>query len=120
MKVTKEQKLMEQVILEAQKNETFKKELIANPLVAMEKLTGEKPNVPDGKTIVIQDQTTEDIIYINIPKDINVDDFELNEEQLEAVAGGATILPPINNFPPLIGWPLPPPPPFPTNPIEDR
>ena len=86
MEFTKEQELFQQVIQEAWENENFKKELLTNPVLAIEKLTGEKVNIPEGKTLVVRDQTNEKTIYINIPAQQN--DVELNEEQLEAVAGG--------------------------------
>ena len=86
MKFTKEQALFQQVIQEAWGNETFKKELVSNPVTAIEKLTGQKLNIPEGKTLVVRDQTNEETVYINIPA--QQDDVELNDEQLEAVAGG--------------------------------
>jgi hypothetical protein len=48
-------------------------------------------NIPTGKTLVVRDQTDESTVYINIPANINLEDVELNEEQLEAVAGGRDI-----------------------------
>jgi len=86
MKFTKGQEIFQQVIQEAWGNENFKKELVNNPVAAIEKLTGEKVNIPEGKTLVVRDQTNEKTVYINIPA--QKDDVELNEEQLEAVAGG--------------------------------
>ena len=69
MELTKTQKLFQQVIEKAWEDETFKKELVADPVSAIEKLTGNKIKLPEGKTLVMED-------------------VELNEEQLEAVAGG--------------------------------
>ena len=86
MEITKEQQVLQQVINEAWKNETFKKELLANPKEAIEKLTGEKLNL-GGKELIVRDQTAEDTIFINIPAAPEVD-AELNEAQLEAIAGG--------------------------------
>jgi hypothetical protein len=54
-------------------------------------------NLPAGKTLVVRDQTDESAVYINIPAKAEVD-AELNEEQLEAVAGGMFIWP-IKGFP---------------------
>ncbi|HEX8378602.1 MAG TPA: NHLP leader peptide family RiPP precursor [Pedobacter sp.] len=67
----------------------FKSELMANPAEAIEKATGHKLNLPAGKTLVVRDQTDESTVYINIPAKLNTEDVELNENQLEAVAGGA-------------------------------
>ena len=100
MKLTREQKLFQEVVQEAWENESFKQELMNNPVVAIEKLTGEKLNIPEGKTLVIRDQTSEDTVYINIPAEPNMENVELNEEQLEAVAGGKTL--PVNNYDDLL------------------
>jgi len=91
MEFTKEQELFQQVVQEAWENETFKNELIANPLDAIEKLTGAKLSLPEGKTLVVRDQTDDTTVYINIPAENNMDNVELNEEQLEAVSGGRSL-----------------------------
>jgi hypothetical protein len=92
MEITQEQKLLQQVVNEAWNNADFKKSLIENPLEAIEALTGEKLNIPEGKTFVVRDQTDESTVYINIPAPTMKDDVELNEEQLEAVAGGKGLI----------------------------
>lgn len=89
MEFTQEQKLYAQVVNEAWENAQFKSELIANPVAAIEKLTGQKLNLPEGKKLVVRDQTDEEAVYINLSAKPNTEDVELNEEQLEAVAGGA-------------------------------
>jgi hypothetical protein len=88
MEITQEQKLNAQVVQKAWDDAQFKSELLANPVEAMEKLTGSKINLPEGKKLVVIDQTDESTIYFNIPAKQNMDNVELNEEQLEAVAGG--------------------------------
>lgn len=88
MKLTKEQELMQTIINKAWEDEAFKQELVLDPISAIEKLTGEKVSLPKGKTLVVRDQTSEETIYINIPAEQNLENVELNEEQLEAVAGG--------------------------------
>lgn len=91
MEFTQEQKLYAEIVQKAWEDENFKKELVANPLEAIENLTGKKLNIPEGKTLVVRDQTAKDTVYINIPSDPKkIDDLELNESQLEAVAGGVT------------------------------
>jgi len=90
MEFTKEQEVFQQVIQEAWENENFKKELMHNPLEAIEKLTGTKVSLPEGKTLIVRDQTDEATVYINIPAEQKMDDVELNEEQLEIVAGGGS------------------------------
>jgi hypothetical protein len=97
MEFTQEQKMYAEIVQKAWEDADFKKELVANPVAAIEKLTGKKLNLPEGKTLVVRDQTDESTVYINIPAKAEVD-AELNEEQLEAVAGGVGIWP-IKGFP---------------------
>lgn len=92
MELTKEQELTQTIINAAWEDETFKQALVENPIAAIEKLTGEEMVLPEGKTFVVRDQTNEQTIYINIPAEPNLDDVELNEDQLEAVAGGMGLL----------------------------
>ena len=87
MEFTQEQKLYAEIVQKAWEDENFKKALVANPIEAIENLTGKKLNLPKGKTLVVRDQTAEDTVYSNIPAAPEVD-TELNEEQLEAVSGG--------------------------------
>ena len=89
MEFTQEQKLYAEIVQKAWENAEFKKELVANPIAAIEKHFGKKLNLPEGKTLVVRDQTDESTVYINIPSESEkVDDLELSESQLEAVAGG--------------------------------
>ncbi|GAB3224864.1 NHLP leader peptide family RiPP precursor [Spirosoma arcticum] len=88
MEFTQEQKLYGEVVQKAWEDAQFKSELMANPVAAIEKLTGQKLNLPQGKTLVVRDQTDETTVYINLPTKPNTEDMELNEDQLEAVAGG--------------------------------
>jgi len=88
MELTKEQELMQRIINEAWENGTFKQQLVDNPVAAIEKLTGGKLNLPEGKELVVRDQTDDKTIFINIPSNPNMEDVELSEEQLEIIAGG--------------------------------
>jgi len=99
MELTKEQKLFQTVVQTAWEDANFKQELIANPVKAIESLTGETLKLPEGKTIVVRDQTDDSVVYINIPAEPNMDDMELTEEQLEIVAGGGEITPPVFQTP---------------------
>jgi len=94
MEITKEQKLYQTIVNKAWEDGAYKKELIASPVSAIEGLTGERINLPEGKTIAVRDQTDTSVVYINIPAKVNMDDMELNEEQLEIIAGGGTPTPP--------------------------
>ncbi|GAA3522361.1 hypothetical protein GCM10022393_41140 [Aquimarina addita] len=89
MEFTNQEKLIQQVVHKAWEDATFKQELLNSPVEAIEKLIGAKMNIPEGKTLVIRDQTDESTVYINIPTAPTTDDVELNEKQLETVAGGA-------------------------------
>ena len=89
MELTKQQELFKTIIEKSWKDEAFRQELIANPLETIEKETGVKMNIPEGKTFVVKDQTDESKVYFNIPAKPNFENMELNEQQLEAVAGGS-------------------------------
>ena len=109
MEITQEQKTYAEIVQKAWEDAEIKKELVNNPVAAIEKFTGKKLNLPEGKKLVVRDQTDESVIHINIPaQSKNSVDAELNEEQLEAVSGGIAIggcipgLPgPYNPFPPI-------------------
>ncbi len=88
MEFTKEQKLFHTIVQKAWEDTAFKQELMTNPLEAIENLTGKRLKLPEGKTDVVNDQTEESVIYINIPLQQIMDDVELTEEQLEIIAGG--------------------------------
>lgn len=90
MEFTQEQKFYAQIVQKAWEDAEFKKELVANPLAAIEKVIGKKLNLPEGKTLVVRDQTDDSTIYINLPAKANLDDVELTEKELEVVAGGYT------------------------------
>lgn len=87
MELTQEQKLFQEIVEEAWGNTEFKKNLVSNPVATIENFTGKKLNIPKGKKLVVRDQTDESTVYINIPAN-QLENIELNEEQLEAVAGG--------------------------------
>lgn len=111
----KSQELLHTIITKAWEDEAFKQELINDPINAIEKATGERVRLPEGKTLIVKDQSDASAIYINIPAEPNMDDMELNEEQLEAVAGGMMMpftLPQISITLPLI--------PDPSNGIKPR
>lgn len=92
MEITQEQKTYAEIVQKAWEDAEFKKELINNPLAAIEKLTGKKLNLPEGKKLVVRDQTDTSAFYINIPaQPKNSADAELSEAQLETVSGGIAI-----------------------------
>ncbi|UKB83914.1 NHLP leader peptide family RiPP precursor [Chryseobacterium sp. MEBOG06] len=105
MEFTQDEKIYAEIVQKVWDDAEFKKELLADPISAIEKLTGKKLNLPEGKTLVVRDQTDESTIYINIPAKVQID-AELNEEQLEAVSGGI-MWPTSTGLPPWIVPTLP-------------
>lgn len=90
MEITKEQKMYAEVVQKAWEDADFKKTLIANPVETIENFIGHRLVIPHGQTFVVKDQTDEATIYFNIPRQVNLDNLQLTEEQLESVAGGVT------------------------------
>ncbi|KQM19130.1 NHLP leader peptide family RiPP precursor [Chryseobacterium sp. Leaf201] len=94
MEFTHEQKIYAEIVQKAWEDAAFKKELTADPIATVKKYFGQELKLPEGKTLVVRDQTDESTAYINIPAETKkADDLELSEQQLEAVAGGAHIYP---------------------------
>lgn len=88
MENPKKQQVLQSIIQKAWEDTDFKSQLLKNPIPVIEAFTGEKVKLTKGQQLVIVDQTAQDIIYFNIPAIPDFNDIELNEEQLEAVAGG--------------------------------
>jgi hypothetical protein len=93
MKYTQEKQeqgknLIQDLVTKSWESNSFKQQLVENPESVIEELTGSELTIPEGKKVVVEDQTDPNVIYINIPAELSVDDFELNHEQLEKVAGG--------------------------------
>jgi hypothetical protein len=88
MKLTKEQQLIGQVVERAWEDAAFKAELIADPVAAIEKETGETLNLPEGAELQVQDQTDPNKSFLVIPPRPNMEEIELTDEQLEMIAGG--------------------------------
>jgi hypothetical protein len=84
----RKQEIIQTVISKAWEDSNFRKELIADPVTAIEKLTGVKIVLPEGKTLVIADQTDKAKVFVNIPAEPEMENMELTEEQLESIAGG--------------------------------
>lgn len=82
------EKNLKTIINKCYEDESFKRELVANPIAAIEKLSG-KPLDLKGKRVVAVDQTDPSTIYINVPA--NPENMELSDVELEAVAGGKGI-----------------------------
>jgi hypothetical protein len=93
------QQLEQQLIEKAMKDEAFRKQLIENPGAAIEAETGMK--IPEYITFKVleEDPTT---VYLVLPHIPAMDaEMELNEAELETIAGGAWTL----NFDEIISEP---------------
>ncbi len=95
MKYTLEQQkqgaeLMKALVEKAWESANFKDLLVKNPMDAIEGFTGKKFTLPEEEKLIVEDQTDESLIYLNIPAEPNYNELELTEEQLEMIAGGVT------------------------------
>lgn len=81
------QQNLNRLISKCWEDASFKQELIANPVATMESFFGrsfgDKP-----VRYVVNDQTDPSVFNINIPPKPNMDDLELTDAELEAIAGG--------------------------------
>lgn len=84
----KKQQIIQMVISKAWEDVEFRRELLVNPVEVIEKLTGVEVVLPEGRELVIVDQTDKSKVYVNIPSDPTIEDIELTENQLEIIAGG--------------------------------
>lgn len=74
----------------AQESSAFKEQLINDPTAAIREVTGKNFTIPENHGIIVEDQTDESIIYLNIPTKPDLDSLELTEEQLELLSGGTS------------------------------
>lgn len=82
--------VLNQVIEECWSNPGFIETLKKDPVVTIEKLTGQKVELPEGVSrIEVVDQTNPNVININIPEQPNLDNMELSEKEMEIVSGGS-------------------------------
>ncbi|MBL4605360.1 MAG: hypothetical protein JKY02_06815, partial [Flavobacteriaceae bacterium] len=61
----KGQEFLVTIYTKAWVDKNFKQELIKNPVKTLNKFTGKKVNFPIDKTLVIEDQTNSNYIYLN-------------------------------------------------------
>ena len=87
MENTQEQKLYAEIVQKAWEDALFKKELIKNPEETIGKLINREDFTSQYK-IIVEDQSDESNIFINIPRKIDASELELTTEQLEMVSGG--------------------------------
>ena len=88
MEQSREQQLLNTIIQKAWEDDDFRSELIANPVDSIKKLTGKDISLPNGKRMIVNDQTDDNVIHLNIPPKPEMEEIELTAEQLDNVAGG--------------------------------
>ncbi|CAH0336627.1 hypothetical protein FVB9288_02335 [Flavobacterium sp. CECT 9288] len=98
MELTKNQEGLQKAVMTAWEDAEFKKELLANPVKAIESLTGEKFEIPSGKEFIVIDSTDNSKIYFHLPTKESIMEIELTDEQLEMVAGGGMTIPTITTI----------------------
>lgn len=81
--------LMKTLVEKAWESATFKDQLVENPIATIESVTGNK--IQDNVKFVVDDQTDGSVVYLNIPAKINLEDFELTNDQLEMLSGGDSL-----------------------------
>jgi len=89
MELRNDQEFLQNLAKKVQEDAQFKKSLLENPVVGIEVFLGHRIIIPQDKKVVIVDQTDPSTIFINLPAVHDTEDIELNEEQLDIVAGGA-------------------------------
>ena len=81
--------LVQELITKAWESTEFKEQLISNPRETIAEVTGRNvSDMANTRRIVVEDQSDENIIYFNIPAQVDLDEVELTDEQLEKVSGG--------------------------------
>ena len=72
----------------AWQDKTFLKNLVSNPIETLNNFTKRKGKLPNGKVLVVEDQTNPNHIFLNIPaKPANYRSEKLDEEQLNNITG---------------------------------
>ncbi len=88
METRKEQEVLQSVLSKAWEDQTFRKKLIEDPVSTIENFSGVKIVLPEGKTLIVVDQSDNSKVYMNIPVEPDLENMELTEDQLENIAGG--------------------------------
>lgn len=95
MELANDQQSLQNIVKKAWKDAAFKQKLIQNPVATIEHFLGRPVNLPQGKKLAFVDQSDPSTFFINIPKEPNLEDMELDEEQLDVIAGGGDAPPPV-------------------------
>ena len=84
----KGQELLNILIKKSWEDNNFKERLKNNPTEVIKEVTGKEVSLVNNNSIVVEDQTDTNTIFLNIPRPMNSDNMELTDEQLELVSGG--------------------------------
>lgn len=84
--------LMKTLVEKAWESAAFKDQLLNNPISAIKEATGANFNLPEGKRLIVEDQTDDSVLYLNIPVKPNLDEMELTDEHLEMISGGEFVV----------------------------
>lgn len=87
MDLLNNQSFLQNLAKKAQEDATFKSNLLENPVKSIETFLGQRIILPQGKTIAIE-QTDSSTFSIKLIAAPDTEDVELDEEQLDIVAGG--------------------------------
>lgn len=90
MKLANQQQLniINELVMRSMNDPEFKKKFMDNPKKVIE--TSYQFEVYDNVKLVVEDQSDENVIYLNIPRKPNLDEIELTDDELEKVSGGGT------------------------------
>lgn len=75
-------------LIRAWEDEQFKDELLAKPLVTIERLTGTRISIKQNSEVVDFEESNTYSSEMELPPYVIVGDEELNEEALDFVSGG--------------------------------
>ncbi|AXG69007.1 nitrile hydratase, alpha chain [Kordia sp. SMS9] len=86
----KSTEVFQELVSKAWENASFKDRLISNPEETIREIAPAF-KMPASQKIVVEDQSDDSVIYLNIPRKVTVDNMELSDEQLETVSGGIIV-----------------------------
>ncbi|MEL6626810.1 MAG: NHLP leader peptide family RiPP precursor [Bacteroidota bacterium] len=90
MELTKNQKIIAQLLEKSWDDPNFRQNLIEKPEATIQQATGASLDIPEGRTLKVVDQTDDSYVYLNLPPRPDMDEVELTDTQLELIAGGAS------------------------------
>ena len=87
------EEILKTLIKKSWNSSEFKNEFLKNPNEIISREMGKDFSLPEGQELVVEDQTDESTIFINIPRPASyMDELQLTDEQLECVSGGEGVV----------------------------